>query len=444
MLDFYERDHKDLNLKSIKTTIDFFYNHHQQKKHDLHESLILIESYFGTCQAGSWSISRRGSKKSQVSSRRKTQTNTRGTKLKVLIKYEFKAMKLIRRLPKSFSLFMMMSALHNNNNGVGVGVATAMSMSSSGTAAPSKTALVTGSTDGIGVTTAKNLAKKGYNTIIHGRDANRIKKAVEEVKKFANISSSGGSSSKSKSNPKIYSVQADISTVNGCYSLVNSVKSILSADGLKLDVLMNNAGVFEQKFITTNDGLELTFAVNVMAPWVITSNLLPQLLLSPPPSTATEDQSRIVIASSISQCYSIDHWDDLQCEKRNYSAHRAYSESKLLDAMLAAEFATRLEGAGFERKRITCNSLDPGTVNTKMLLAGWGPCGINVRDALDQTWLCTSDEVNDITGTYFNWRNVSKSADKYLPSERQKLWSILSQIDPSSAEKWSTVSELNK
>jgi len=319
-------------------------------------------------------------------------------------------------------------------------IAKAMSMSTSSTV---KTALITGSTDGIGVTTAKNLAKKGYNTIIHGRNAEKIKKAVEEVKSFANISSSP-LSSKSKSHPKIYTVQADISTVDGCYSLVRSVQSILARDDLRLDVLMNNAGVFEEDFITTDDGLELTFAVNVMAPFVITSNLLPQLLLVPSSSSSSSSsvgQSRVVIASSISQCYSIDHWDDLQCEERNYSAHRAYSESKLLDAMLAAEIATRLEDSGVDRSRITCNSLDPGTVNTKMLLAGWGPCGINVRDALDQTWLCTSNDVDEITGAYFNWRSVSKKADKYSPSERQKLWSILSQIDPISADKWNTILE---
>lgn len=138
---------------------------------------------------------------------------------------------------------------------------------------------------------------------------------------------------------------------------------------------MNNAGVFEESYSLTTDGLETTFAVNVMAPFVITSKLLPNLLQK------KDDQSRIVIASSISQCYSIDDWDDLQCQKRQYRTHRAYSESKLFDAMLAAEFGTRLEDAGISTNRITCNSLDPGTVNTKMLIAGWGPCGIHVRDA---------------------------------------------------------------
>ena len=72
---------------------------------------------------------------------------------------------------------------------------------------------------------------------------------------------------------------------------------------------MNNAGVFEESYSLTTDGLETTSAVNVMAPFVITSKLLPNLLQK------KDDQSWIVIASSsISQCYSIDDWDDLQCQ----------------------------------------------------------------------------------------------------------------------------------
>ena len=237
----------------------------------------------------------------------------------------------------------------------------------------SKTALITGSTDGIGVTTAKNIASKGYNVIIHGRSASRIKQAIADVKSFAQIPED-----------KIFSVEADISTVDGCNHLVHSVQSIIEKNNLSLDILMNNAGVFEEEYTLTSDGLEMTFAVNVMAPFVITSKLLPDLLKN------NLNQSRIVIASSISQCYSIDDWDDLQCHKRQYRTHRAYSESKLFDAMLAAEFGSRLEDAGIPRDKITCNSLDPGTVNTKMLLAGWGACGINVKDAKGRYQHCAT------------------------------------------------------
>ena len=287
---------------------------------------------------------------------------------------------------------------------------------------PRKTALISGSTDGIGLTTAKNLALKGYTTIIHGRNPERIQKAVATIQSFADVPKD-----------RIFTVESDISTVQGCKLLTDKVKSILKTNNLSLDLLMNNAGVFEPEHVLTEDHLEMTFAVNVMAPFLITSNLLPELL-----SPNKMGQSRVVIASSMSQCRWIDDWDDLQFLERSYSTHRAYSESKRFDAMLAAEFATLFTNAGFGTDRITCNSLDPGTVNTKMLLAGWGPCGINVEDALDETWLCTSEDVSDVSGAYFCWKSVSKKADAYKTSERKKLWKVLSDIDPEAASKWDT------
>jgi len=139
---------------------------------------------------------------------------------------------------------------------------------------------------------------------------------------------------------------------------------------------------------------------------------------------------------------------DLQCCQNSpcrYSTHRAYSESKLLDAMLTMEFATRLERNGFGTNRITCNCLDPGTVNTKMCLAGWGPCGIDVEQALDETWLSTSDEVMDVTGSYFCSRRAAGNAKSgaYKASERAKLWSVLSSIDPHSANIWRNLNVLH-
>lgn len=225
------------------------------------------------------------------------------------------------------------------------------------------TALVTGSTDGIGVTTAKHLLDKGYNVVVHGRDPKRIEKACETIRSFARDSEAA-----------IYSVLADIETVKGSELLAKEVQELCETNDLQLTVLMNNAGVYAEQLKITADGTEETFAVNVVAPFVITSLLLPTLLKQP--------HSRIVIASSISQSSSIRHWDDVNYQKRPFSAHGSYSESKLFDAMLSKEFAVRLDAAGYGTDQITCNCLDPGTVNTKMLLAGWGPCGIDVEDAL--------------------------------------------------------------
>lgn len=289
-------------------------------------------------------------------------------------------------------------------------------------------ALVTGATDGIGLTTAKNLAAKGFNVVVHGRDDKRITSACNVIRKFVNDWSN---------DPDILieSVQADLSTVRDCERMAQDVTKLCRQKNLHLTVLMNNAGVYAENLRTTTDGTELTFAVNVVAPFVLTSHLLPELIRSSSSNNQNNNGcSRIVIASSISQCRSIRDWDDLQYHNRPYSAHGAYSESKLFDAMLAKEFAERLQLAGYGPDKITSNSLDPGTVNTKMLLAGWGPCGIDVDDALDETYLCSSPDVEGVTGRYFRWRSESRS--DYPRSEREKMWNILSGLAPSAAEMW--------
>lgn len=215
---------------------------------------------------------------------------------------------------------------------------------------------VTGATDGIGVTTAKNMAAAGYDVLIHGRDPRRIEKAVQSVKEWVDH--------QSNEEPRILALPPiDLSTVEGSRRLATEVKRLCQKEpGLRLSVLMNNAGVYSESRVVTDDGLEQTFAVNVVAPFVLTSLLLPTLLENP--------GSRIVTASSISQCRSINNWDDLPYyESRSFSEHGSYAESKLCDAMLTMEMAERLTAAGLDTDRITCNCLDPGTVNTKMLLA---------------------------------------------------------------------------
>ena len=301
------------------------------------------------------------------------------------------------------------------------------------------TVLITGSTDGIGLTTAKNMALKGYHVILHGRDETRISRARDAVRAFFHDHNRDWHKKrKEQDHPeedapiKIDSVQADLSTVRGCELLATRVQSLCGDKNSNLSVLMNNAGVYSKDLVITTDGTELTIAVNVVAPFVITSMLLPELLRNDETSSTTSN--RIVTASSISQCRSMQDWDDLNYQKRRYSAHGAYSESKLCDAMLAMEFAERLQAAGYGADKITSNSLDPGTVNTKMLLAGWGPCGIDVEDALDETYLCSSPEEEGITGRYFRWRTQSRS--DYPADERERLWKVLSVLAPTAADMW--------
>mmetsp|Transcript_8565 Transcript_8565/g.16885 ORF Transcript_8565/g.16885 Transcript_8565/m.16885 type:complete len:213 (+) Transcript_8565:510-1148(+) len=207
---------------------------------------------------------------------------------------------------------------------------------------------------------------------------------------------------------------------------------------------MNNAGVYSNDLVRTQDGLELTFAVNVLAPFVLTSMMLSTLLAN---GRNRSRSSRIVIASSVSQSWKLpeDYWDDPQYLKRSYSAHGAYSESKLLDAMLTIEMAHRLNDvAGIDTSIVTCNCLDPGTVNTKMLLDGWGPIGIQVGNALDESWCCISTELEDVTGQYFVGRSSCRASGcAYDPLHREKLWQTLSALAPRAAAEWDRAVEFH-
>lgn len=285
-------------------------------------------------------------------------------------------------------------------------------------------ALVTGSTDGIGLTTAKNLAARGCDVIIHGRDLARIQRAKREIE--ATIEKK----SFHRQRPRVFALSPiDLSTSIASASLASEVDDLCRREELHLTVLLNNAGVFAENLKVTTEGLEYTFAVNVLAPFIITSLLLPRLL--------QEERSRIVIVSSISQSRSIRDWDDLNYKRRSFSSHAAYSESKLLDAMLAMEFSHRLEKARLAPDKITCNCLDPGTVNTKMLLAGWGPCGIDVNDALDETWLSSSADVDGVTGKYFVGQvERPASAIVYNEWERTIMWDKISPLSPAAAAMW--------
>mmetsp|Transcript_49938 Transcript_49938/g.159821 ORF Transcript_49938/g.159821 Transcript_49938/m.159821 type:complete len:165 (-) Transcript_49938:1265-1759(-) len=155
----------------------------------------------------------------------------------------------------------------------------------------------------------------------------------------------------------------------------------------------------------------MTFAVNVLAPFLLTALLLDTVKRGSDP--------RIVNVSSISQSGSPIDFSNLRGEK-GYSAHMAYSMTKLANAMFTYDLARILEGTG-----VTCNCLDPGTVNTKMLLSGWGPCGIEVGSADNEFNLATSPTYADVTGIYHVGGRAS-SGSPFGRDEEQRsiLWSV--------------------
>lgn len=275
-----------------------------------------------------------------------------------------------------------------------------------------KTVLITGSTDGIGLHTAKKLLNTGdFRVLVHGRSATRVQNTVAELRSF-----------EAGQEDKVLGFTRDISTKRGAMGLANDVKSALDAiddfDG-KLDVLINNAGVFEEQMTLTEENLELTFAVNVQAPFIITRELLPLLI---------HGKSRIINISSISQSdgpNTVD-FENLQFQKGGWSSYASYGMSKRLMAMFSLELANRVtEEAGVNAPLVV--SCDPGTVNTKMLLAGWGACGIDVTSANNEFNLATKDDVQH--GEYYVGPRPSiPHKDVKVEANRKKLWSILQDL----------------
>ena len=193
--------------------------------------------------------------------------------------------------------------------------------------------LVTGGTGGIGRATASGLAALGARVGITGRDQARTEAAAAAIRA-------------GPGNPAVDAFAADMSVQAGVRRLAARVLGAYP----RLDVLVNNAGGFWAHRHVTADGLEHTFALNHLAPFLLTSLLLDRLTASAP--------ARIVTVSSGAHASGRTDFDDLQGE-RNYSGQRAYSQSKLANVMFTYELTRRLEGTG-----VTATVLHPGVVRT--------------------------------------------------------------------------------
>lgn len=261
-----------------------------------------------------------------------------------------------------------------------------------------QTILITGATDGIGEITARKLADRGAHLLIHGRNSEKLDRVAREIPEETG-------------NQTIEKYLADFSSLENVRKLADNVL----ADHKSIDVLINNAGLgFEDERQVSDDGYELRFAVNYLAPFLLTHLLLPALKKAAP--------SRIVNVSSAGQ-HPID-FDDVMLEN-HYSATRAYRQSKLALIMFTIDLAQRLKNDD-----ITVNSLHPGTyLNTKMVLeADINPLGEAETGAEAEVYLATSSELKNVTGKYFDQKEESRALDQAYDAEaRQKLWKLSKQ-----------------
>ena len=255
-----------------------------------------------------------------------------------------------------------------------------------------KTTLVTGSTDGIGLATARALAERGCTVIVHGRNERRADAAVREI-------------AAATGNRNVTAVAGDF----GSLAEVRAMAARILRTCPRLDVLINNAGIAVRRRRTTTDGYESTFAVNHLAPFLLTNLLLDRLRDSAP--------ARIVnVSSGVHASGRID-FDDLQME-RGFDGWQAYCNSKLANALFTCELARRLDAA-----EVTANFLHPGVIDTKLLHVNFGG-GAPVADgARTSVHLALSPEVAGVSGCYFvNRRRTSPASATGAPRLAADLW----------------------
>jgi len=257
-----------------------------------------------------------------------------------------------------------------------------------------KTILITGSTDGIGKQTALELAEKGHQIIIHGRNVQKSDSACREI-----IKKSG--------NQRVGFVAADFTDLSEINRMAKEIVSIFG----KLDVLINNAGVFENEKVILPNGFERTFMVNHLAPFALTLGLLELLKKSP--------AGRIVNVSSMAQSGSID-FDNLNGEKY-FDPYNAYAVSKLENVLFTYKLIQMLSGSG-----ITANCLHPGVVSTKLLHAGWGKGGESLHEgAQNSIFAAISPDMEGVSGKYLVNKNETRSvAISYDRRIQDRLWEI--------------------
>ena len=273
-----------------------------------------------------------------------------------------------------------------------------------------KICMITGANSGVGKATALGLAQLGATVVMVSRDRARGEEAQRQMK-----AQSG--------NDAIDLLLADLSSQKSIRQLAEDFKQRY----VHLHVLINNAGVFPLTKRTTVDGLDMVFAVNQLAPFLLTNLLLDVIKASTP--------ARIVNVSSNSHEANYIRLDDLQSDKR-YRPMRVYAQSKLAVVLFTYQLASRLEGTG-----VTSNCLHPGFVATNIAQRDLPlPArlaarliflfGVSPQDgAKTSIYLASSPEVEGVTSKYFVKCVPRRTAPlSYDESLQQQLWQACAEL----------------
>jgi NAD(P)-dependent dehydrogenase (short-subunit alcohol dehydrogenase family) len=256
-----------------------------------------------------------------------------------------------------------------------------------------KTALVTGATDGIGRETARQLGALGWRVIVHGRSETSARTATEAL---AHDTPEG-----------VYEpAWGDLSRMREVAALARQVIALAPS----LAALVNNAGVSVGERIVTEDGFELTMAVNHFAHYLLTRHLLAAVCSVP--------GGRVVTVSSMTHSSGRIDLNDLALS-RGFDGYRAYSTSKLANILFTVALAKRIAAM-----HATANCCHPGVISTKLLHSRFGMGGAPVEQgARTSVYLASAPEAADVTGKYFdNCREATPSAAARDARLAESLW----------------------
>ena len=268
-----------------------------------------------------------------------------------------------------------------------------------------RTVLITGATSGIGRATALGLARMGAHLAITGRDRVRTEDAAREIR--------------AAGDGRVDLFIADMSSRSEVRELAEQVLQSLP----RIHVLINNVGGYWDSRHVTADGLERTFALNHLAPFLLTNQLLEKLKQSA--------SGRVVTVSSNAQTTGRIDFNDLQGEK-SYSGARAYSQSKLANVLFSYELARRLQDTS-----VTANALHPGVVSTSF--GAEDPATVQrifipflrpfmkspAQGAATSIHLASAPELEQVTGQYFANSQLKKSSERsYDEATAARLWQV--------------------
>jgi len=284
-----------------------------------------------------------------------------------------------------------------------------------------KTVVITGATSGIGEVAATELAAAGARIILAARDSERAARTLDRLRGVG---------------PAVehIAVLGDLSQL----SQARRVALEIAAAAPTIDVLINNAGAIFPRRRVTPDGLEMTFALNHMAGFIVTNALLDNLRRAP--------SARIVTTSSDAHRTGRLEFDDVQTSRRAYTTFRAYSASKLCNVLFTRELARRLQGTN-----VTANAVHPGFVKTRFYQVEFGALEllrplVNLfaispeKGAQTLVHVAVSRALEHVSGEYFvKCRSVRPSRTAEDSSVGGRLWDVSEQIERIAASKETSV-----